>query len=260
MKKHFLTFANSEFDNLERIKNQVQDFENFDFVYCCSEINIPEFIEKHHDFIKKNSIGYGLWIWKPKIIYDFLLKLNNDDILVYADAGVYVNKNGTERFEYYLSLLKEDKYLCVFSTNDYYKSQHFVKIDAVMNYNPEFVNNLSNACYAGLMIIKRSEISLQIIKDWLDLCENYHFIDKSPSVNYKELSNFKGNDCDNGLFNLVLSNFKDYISIIYPDEVNVYSNGKQIVHTGINLENVDWSELNKIPFQIRRITKKFYKK
>ena len=41
---------------------------------------------------------------KPKIILDTILKLPENDILVYADAGVYINKNG-KRFNEYISYL-----------------------------------------------------------------------------------------------------------------------------------------------------------
>jgi hypothetical protein len=249
----FLTFSNTDFMNCDRILLQAKEFEEFDYILHKTEKDIPEFIEKHRNFINQYKQGYGLWIWKPKIILDTLLDMKDDDILVYMDAGIFINKNGRERFRYYLSTLKDDKYICVFSANNRYIAQQSVKTDAVMEYYPQFNNEWNTSCYAGLMIIRKNEKSIQLIKDWLGLCEQYNFLDRSRSQKYKDLHDC-GNDCDNGLFNLCLSKYKHIVSKIYPDEVNIYYGDWQAIHTNHNYADVDWSPLNNIPFQVRRLT------
>lgn len=258
MSTYFLTFSNTSFMNTERIRRQAEDFGKFDFIFCKNESDISEFYKKHKNFMDSRP-GFGLWIWKPKIIYDLLLNLEDDDILVYTDAGTFINKNASQRFDYYVSKLIKNKFICAFSTNDSYKAQYFVKNDAIMEYCPDFNENLTNLFYAGLMIIRKSEISVKMINEWLNLCENYDFLDRTKSKKYVEMSYFRGNDADNGLFNLVLFKFRDWVESIYPDEVNLYSGEYQIAHVTNDLENIDWSELDEIPFQLRRITKKFYK-
>jgi hypothetical protein len=255
MKLCFLTFCNNNYMSTNRILNEAKSFNMFDVIVSKSEDDIPEFIEKHKEFIEKEPYGFGRWIWKPKIIFDSLNSLNDNDILVYADAGCYLNKNGIERFKYYLTSIEKEKDICVFSTNDYYKAQHYVKRDCIMNYYPEFSNELSNCCYAGLMIIRKTCNTLKLIEDWLNLCENHHFLDNSPSYNYSELPCYIGQDCDNGIFNLCLSKFKDIVFKVYPDEVNLYNGNKQIDHN--KYKNIDWSSLDNIPFQCRRLTPKF---
>ena len=98
MNLHFLTFANSNYMSTNRIANQAKDFELFDNIIQLNENDIKEYVEKHKNFIINNLPGYGKWIWKPKIIYDTLLKINKNDILLYADAGTYLNINGKNRF------------------------------------------------------------------------------------------------------------------------------------------------------------------
>jgi hypothetical protein len=134
-------------------------------------------------------------------------------------------------------------------------------MDAIMNYFPEIITNDYNSVYAGLMIIKKTKRIMNLIKDWLDLCENYNFLNTSPSIKYSEQKCYKGNDYDNGLFNLCV--YKHNIShIIYPDEVNVYINNKQLAHSQIKPEL--WldkfkSDIPKNPFYILRYTPKFFK-
>lgn len=250
----FLTFSNTNYMTTNRIVEQAKEFKIFDNILSLSELDIPGFIKKHLQFINDNKPGYGYWIWKPKIILDTLLKLDETDILIYCDAGMWLNCQGKDRLIFYLKKL-ENKTLVTFSTN--YKAQHYVKSDAVMNYFPNFNDELNNACYAGLMIIKKNNESVSFIKDWLELCENYHFIDQSPSYQYPETSIFRGNDCDNGLFNLCLAKHKISYAI-YPDEINLYSDdGLQVHHTNIDPNKINWEILKKSPFQCRRMTPKF---
>lgn len=251
----FLTFSNNSYMSTETILNQAKSFNMFNIIVSKSENDIPEYIENHKEFIKKNPGGFGLYICKPKIIFDTLNELNDNDILVYADAGCYLNNKGIERFKYYLSTIEKDKEICVFSTNDNYKAQYFVKMDCIMSYYPDFINEMENSCYAGLMLIRKTKNTMKLMEDWLNLCENYHFLDRSPSYNYQELPCYEGQDCDNGIFGLCLSKFKDIVYKIYPDEVNLYNDGKQIVH--IENPNIDWSLLDNIPFQCRRIRPNF---
>ena len=262
-KKTFVTFCNSDFMTTDRIVSQAKNFNIFDEIYGCNENDIKTFIEKHNDFIKSHPSGFGNWIWKPKIIYDKLLELKENDILVYCDAGVYLNNNGIQRLNEYFSFLNnENNDLITFSTSNLYTSKQWVKMDAIMDYYPEFnIYCLDNiACYAGLMIIKKTDKSLNLIKDWLELCENYHFIDRSVSVNYNEADYFIGQDCDNGLFNLCLAKYKINYAI-YPDETNLYnSEGYQIIHCNQDINSHDWISLADKPFQNRRITPKFYSK
>lgn len=252
----FMTFANKDYMKTERIAKQSEDLCVFDKIIQLNEDDISEYIKKHSSFIKNNRYGFGYWIWKPKVIYDTLNKMNNNDIMVYCDAGMYVNKNGKSRFNFYINQLNKNE-LVVFETNSKFKAQQFVKNDAIMKYHPSFNDEWTPYCYAGVMIIKKTKNTLNLISDWLELCENYHFIDKSPSTKYKDFSYYVGNDCDNGLFNLCLSKYKIDFRVT-PDEINLYNKeGIQIAHTDINQKDVDWSVLDNIPFQVRRMTPKF---
>ena len=253
----FLTFANSNYMCTDRIANQAKEFSLFDKIIQLTEVDIAEYIKKHRNFINNNPPGFGKWIWKPKIIYDTLLKMEDNEILFYADAGTYLNINGKNRFLEYIDILKkEENSLLTFSTNGYL-AKSFVKSDAIIHYNNNFYNENSYACYAGIILIKKNQKSLSLIKDWLDLCENYHFLDSSPSLN-PEKNFYIGNDSDNGLFNLCLSKYKINHSI-YPDETNIYINGQQIHHIMTDIPDEQWEELKDKPIQVRRITPKFIK-
>ena len=252
----FMTFANKDYMKTDRISKQAEEMGIFDKIIQLSDDDIVKYIEKHSNFIRTHRPGFGLWIWKPKVIYDTLNKMKEGDILVYCDAGMYVNKKGKDRFHFYINQLEKHD-MVVFSASGKYKAQQFVKNDAVISYYPTFNDEWTTSCYAGIMIIKKTKNTLNLINDWLGLCENYHFIDKNPSTKYRDLPHYLGNDCDNGLFNLCLSKYKVHFTVT-PDEINLYaSDGRQIAHTNIDKKKADWSSLDDIPFQVRRMTPKF---
>ena len=244
---HFITFTNTAYMPPTRILSEAVPF-GFDNVHAFNEYDIPEFVEKHRDFIAANPRGYGNWIWKPKIILNSLLSIKDGDILIYCDAGTHLNSKGIHRYHEYLRMMESpDTSAVVFSASPFYKAQEYVKIDAVLAYAPEFAYDSVVACYAGMMMLRKTPESISLIRDWLELCETYHYLDESKSVN-PELPIYKGNDCDNGLFNLCLYRHKAH-AVIPHVETNIHNNKGQQLHMSVT----DWSSLDKFPFQCRRI-------
>jgi hypothetical protein len=262
MKIHFLTFSNSEYMIPDRIVDQANQFGEFSSIYSWSESNIPEFIEKHrYHFLLYKDRGFGLWIWKPYVILKRLLEMDKGEILVYSDAGVFLNSNGSTRFQEYMDLLRiEDNQIIAFEVNNLYKSRFYVKADCIKVYYPEFYTLDLNCCYAGVLILKNSQYTRRLIFDWLSLCENTEFLSASKSIVHADPSYFRGQDADNGLLNLVLAKFQNRYAddgkiLILSDWVNLYhKNGKQLKHVISSGDYIkaDWSSLNNFPFQIRR--------
>jgi hypothetical protein len=243
---HFVTFANTSFLRPTRILAEAAHFP-FLSRRALTEHDLGDFGTKHADFIAAHSRGYGLWIWKPKIILDTLVSLNDGDRLVYCDAGMHLNARGIRRYLDYHRILDTADVL-TFSLNDAYKAQHYVKRDAINACYPEFASQITPYCYAGVMMLKKTPATLTLIREWLSLCETYRFLDTSPS-DAEELPCFLGNDCDNGLFNLCLAKHKISASI-YPDETNLYTD-QGVQH--YMATSTEWARLVDFPFQCRRI-------
>lgn len=246
MKIHFLTFSNTSYMNTERIISEAKKFP-FDTLQSISEFDIQEFFNKHLNFINRNKSGFGLWIWKPKIILDKLNLIDDGDVLVYCDAGMHLNSKGLTRYIEYIDIL-ESKDMLTFSLNDGYFAQQWVKRQAIDFYYPEFASRRDKYCYAGIIMLKKTKSTINLIEDWLGLCERYELIDKSPSF-LPEYSGFIGQDADNGLFNLCLVK-KSISHYVYPDETNIYlPNGMQ----NYSANSEDWGVMDNFPFQCRRI-------
>jgi len=93
-KKYFISFANSDGPyGTKRIIKEANDTKIFDETMAYSEKDFDaDFKAKCGDRFEKYKRGYGYWSWKPYIIKKTLEKMNDDDILVYADAGCQVKK------------------------------------------------------------------------------------------------------------------------------------------------------------------------
>jgi len=243
---HFITFANTSYMKPDRILEQARSFNIFTSIKALNEQDIPDYINQHSEFIQRNKEGYGRFIWKPKIIFDKLLSMDDNDILLYCDAGCHLNVKGIARFIEYLKMF-ETKDVLAFLTTDAYKVNHFVKNDAVMSYYPELHRRLRQYMYAGVVFLKKTPCSIRMIHDWLSLCQTYNFLDSSKSVRYKDPSYFAGQDTDNGLFALCVCKFERIVKFINPYEVNIYN------PDGSQLRNcTDWSPLDNFPIQYRR--------
>jgi hypothetical protein len=256
-KKVFLTFTNTAYQPPTRILEQAAAFGIFDTILHKTELDIPEFIQKHSEFIRDNPQGYGFYIWKPKIILDTLLNMEHGELLFYCDSGAHLNLKGVPRFQEYLGYLDGDKSMVTFCMSDRYKPHAFVKQDAVQYYFPDF-NDMKalECCYAGYMILKKNDATMDFLVDWLCLCEKYDFLDRTKSYFSEELTGFQGNDKDAGLFNLVLAKHNINYKITL-DETNLYNEeGVQLHHLNLPIHpnNWEWSLLDTFPIHCRRDT------
>ena len=110
-KIRMITYGNDKFKNSKkRLVKEALDSKFFDSAkaYGLEDLS-PEFSKKFEDILKKPR-GGGYWIWKFDIILKELEKLNENDFLIYLDAGCTINKKGEKRFNEYLKLLGDSKF------------------------------------------------------------------------------------------------------------------------------------------------------
>lgn len=215
-KKYFNTFGNEKFYGaLNRIKKQVEEFNIFNALFIYNDYDLKndlDFWNKHSVFVEKSSRFYGYCIWKPYLIFKSLEKINNGDILLYSDAGCEWNISGKKRLEEYFNLINSDNndILC-FQLNHIEKSWNKMDlIDYLHSYN---VLN-TKQIMATIFILKKTEKTINFIKEWYETSCNYHFIDDSIS-NLQNDPDFKEHRHDQSIFSLLC---KKYGGKILDDE------------------------------------------
>lgn len=173
---HFVSFgagSRSYRSALRRLKNEVRDLDSkaqlwfFDDPEACElidglSVGLSAFAEKY-------PRGYGLWIWKPWIIWQVMSKAAYGDFVFYLDAGctVHTSDASRKRYSYYLDYLREMGTLHFrqnFLVSDWTKQevlQHF-------RFDPRDLR--VGHIYAGIQGYLVNESSIAFVRDWLNAC------------------------------------------------------------------------------------------
>lgn len=127
--------------------------------------------------------GGGYWIWKPYFVKKAFDRMDDNDVLVYCDAGCMINSNGWQRFEQYISILeKSDLGIIGFELPhqeiEYTKKEVFDYFDV----DAEIIK--SNQIMATVFLLKKCDHTRALIDEWYTIaCHN-------PSLFTDELDGF----------------------------------------------------------------------
>jgi hypothetical protein len=107
---HFITFGDSGFaETKKRLLSQAESLGWFDTATAYGTEDLDDDFKERFKSILTMPRGGGYWIWKPYIIHKHLEKIKDGDILIYLDAGCYINPNGYKRFKEYIEMLNADE-------------------------------------------------------------------------------------------------------------------------------------------------------
>lgn len=168
-KVRLITFGGGSTDFLEavdRLRIQCKSLPLIDEFVGYSPNDLPAkvcatFIDKEFSELR----GFGYWRWKSWIVKDAVSKLNDDDVLIYLDAGAEINEGGKDRFTQYLDLVAQHGYI-FFSMP--YQHRHWTKVDPLLSVSEQhfFRNQISAGCF----IIKISQASRDFVAEWDRRC------------------------------------------------------------------------------------------
>ncbi len=259
MKKYFLTFASSDLRNsLNRINEQAKRLKCYDEIFIYDENNLDEnFKLKFQTHLKKGVRGYGYWCWKPQVILQVLNLMKEGDILQYTDAGCHLNYNGLNRLNDYFSIASTTSTgILAFQSKpptDSLKFDNIRKLDLLdrkwikgdlLDYfqirkNENILN--SQTIGAGIIFIKKSPNSVDLIKQWLNTIEyNFNLIDDSISIS-PNLEGFVEHRHDQAIFSIIckLNNVETISSYEY-------------WYPSLKSGKADWNILKKYPIHAKR--------
>jgi len=169
--RHF----NNRYKNIVKLGNECVLFDTFK---CFTENDIDNDFKQKNKDIWNSSKGGGFWIWKPYIISKMLEKINDNDILIYIDAGCHINitKESKERFNEYINmcnnshtgllrfqLTHQEKKFTNKKTINYFKDKFNIS-DKIMNDYLE-----SNQLVGGIQIIKKNTYTINFFKQILEI-------------------------------------------------------------------------------------------
>ena len=205
-KKYFITFGGPSKKYhyaVNRIKKEAENLDIYDRIIGYTEKDLKEnkkFWDKHGIFLESNPRGYGFWLWKSFLIKKTLKEMENNDILVYVDAGCTLNKNGNKRLLEYFDIVINSN-LAILSFELEYDEKSYTKMDILQELNA-FELMDTKQLVGGIFIIRKCERTVNLVKEWYKLCSNYHLISDEPSKIPNE-PEFIENRHDQSIFSLL---------------------------------------------------------
>lgn len=222
MKIHFLSFASSSFrKSLKRIKTEAENTGFFDSITCINEYNLPiSYRLKNIFLLNRFTKGFGYWMWKSFVTKTLLSKIDDGDILLYADAGCKLNPEGKDRFNEYIKMLLASEF-----SNLSFQMEHlekkYSKGDLFKYFKLENNEDIKNSgmLVGGVFFIVKNKNSEKLINEWYSICHTKrHLIDDSPTKYPNDLE-FIAHRHDQSVFSLLR---KINGSLILKDETFFY--------------------------------------
>lgn len=169
---HLITYGDSIYEETkQRLYNQASNLGWFDTITSYSPEDLDEEFKKKFKDILSHPRGGGYWIWKPYIINKHLEMIKDDDILIYLDAGCYINPKGFERFKEYIELLKNNEEACIsFQMNHHIEKKWTTKeIFEYLNINSGSKDIIeSGQIIATVKMFRKCANSINIVSAWLN--------------------------------------------------------------------------------------------
>jgi hypothetical protein len=207
-RKWFITFGGptNEYHNaVKRISSEACDTNVFDHIIGYTDkdlVNDAAFWDKHAGFILANKRGYGYWMWKSYLTKKTLENMNENDILVYADAGCKINPNGTRRLHEYFDIVNRSEWANL-SFKMEYLEKTWTKMDIFDYYDakqPEILD--SGQLIATTFVLRKCQHTIDLINRWHEACCQANLINDSPSHSPNDMS-FNENRHDQSLFSVI---------------------------------------------------------
>lgn len=189
--------------------------------------------------------GAGYWAWKPFIILKELEHLQDGDHLLYTDAGrppgrlfhhslhpfvQWLEEKGQDilpgvNISYYTGDVTR---WCKQSVFDELKldSKHFEEVPLIQG---------------SFLFLKKSEQSLRILREWMDLCRQFHLVSSSTSEEKSRCrSNFAAHTHDQTLLSLVAA--RHHLDCLYSGKGVIHLEGSWAFerHPGFDDKDPDW--------------------
>lgn len=215
MKIYLMSYGDSKYDTQkEFFKRTAHASSFFDEVVIFSPEDLEPTFNKHFREILNQPRGAGYWIWKPYLIQRVLESLDDDDILIYCDAGCMINSNGSKRFKEYIELLTQSETGCI-SFELPHKEIEYTKQEVFDHFSPSQNVIHSNQLMATVIMLKKCQHAAHLVNKWYAaLCENPSLFtdDKDDTAQYPEFIDHRH---DQSIFSILR---KTYQSEIIPDE------------------------------------------
>jgi hypothetical protein len=222
--KHLIIYGDNNYSKAKkRLENEALNTDWFDSVTVYGPEILDNNFKNKFKEVLSHSRGAGYWIWKNYIIKKKMNEINDNDILIYLDAGCSINVKGKKRFYEYVDMLNNSEQ-DIISFQMCHHPEKFWTTKQIFDYlNVDINSDIANTgqLVGGIIIMKKT----LKIKSILDLV--YKMYEDDPLLitdfyNKNQEPFFKDNRHDQSIFSVVR---KLHDSIILDDETYFWNKG-----------------------------------
>lgn len=197
--KYLINYADLAFFRSRMLNSLTGIQAGFDAVIQYKRENIDDkFLTKNNSILSQRR-GAGYWLWKPYFILKTLERLDDGDILFYADAGTEFVRSADPLFA---RIEKEPMGIAAFQLTGGHKEGEYTRKSVIeaLGLDPAVVRT-TDQIMASFVIARKCESSIKVVKKWLESCEDPDLIldkDRDPD----EFPEFKDHRHDQSLWSL----------------------------------------------------------
>jgi hypothetical protein len=184
---YFATFGDSlrYSQALTLISSEAAEMGIFERILPFTERHLhPDWLKKHQTFLMNNPRGFGYWIWKPQVVKQSFDMMKEGDVLVYADSGCRLNKQGLPRLMEYIEMAKASS-----TGNVSFELPHLERVWNKGKVYRKFEGALNDEnslqLVGGIFIIVKTPFTIKLVNEWALWCEvdNYSYLDDTVCFN-----------------------------------------------------------------------------
>ena len=222
-KIHFITYGNDIYnDAKKRICEEMANTLWCDTVLSYGPDNLTEKFKGKYKNVLQMKRGAGYWIWKYDILRQQFDKMNDNDIIIYCDAGCTINPLGQQRFNEYIKIVNDNECGNIGFQLPYIEKEYTVK--EIFDYmgSPATIIS-SKQLIGGVLIMRKCKTVLNILQQCFQLINDDSLLITDYYNNFNHDSFFIENRHDQSIMSVVR---KQHGTIIIEGEVEGdYENG-----------------------------------
>ena len=247
-KVHFVTFGCNNVFKLsrQRLANEAKESGWFDNIFVYG----PENLTSYNRGFETRGAGY--WWWKATVQSLALSQIDDGDLLLYLDAGFYINKYAKNVFDQYVDIVNNNAGFlalnCHGSTEKKWTKRDLFKL--LECDSPEYTD--ADQVASGLVMYRKNDLSIKFLQEYQTVSFINHVMDDHPSYN-KNYEGFIEHRHDQSVFGLLVKKLYKNQNITLIDYDRSYADEIELVRKWMMDKTTTGIEDLKHPLHAARI-------